>query len=157
MSDLPNMDEIDRVILAELQSDARRSNKAVAAAAGVAPSTSLTRIRELEAAGVVRGYHADVDPKALGRHIAALVSVRLSPKSEALVERVIDSLWRLDEVVAITLLTGPYDLQVELSVPSIEDLRTLVLENIASFDGVSDEQTVIVFERRRKPVLAPLG
>ena len=157
MSESPNMDEIDRVILAELQSDARRSNKAIAAAAGVAPSTSLTRIRELETAGVVRGYHADVDPKALGRHIGALVSVRLSPKSEALVDRFIDSLWRLDEVVAITLLTGPYDLQVELSVPSIEDLRTLVLENIASFDGVSDEQTVIVFERRRKPVLRSLG
>jgi DNA-binding Lrp family transcriptional regulator len=157
MEALPNMDEIDRTILAELQSDARRSNKAIAAAAGVAPSTSLTRIRELETAGVVRGYHADVDPKALGRHIGALVSVRLSPKSEALVDRFIDSLWGLDEVVAITLLTGPYDLQVELSVPSIEGLRTLVLENIASFDGVSDEQTVIVFERRRKPVLAPLA
>jgi len=98
MEALPNMDEIDRTILAELQSDARRSNKAIAAAAGVAPSTSLTRIRELETA-----------------------------------------------------------VQVELSVPSIEGLRTLVLENIASFDGVSDEQTVIVFERRRKPVLAPLA
>lgn len=151
---LPNIDEIDHALLAELQSDARRSNKAIAAAAGVAPSTSLTRIRELEEAAVIRGYHAEVDPRALGRHVGALVSVRLSPKSEALVERFIESLWVLDGVIAITLLTGPYDLQIELSVPSIDHLRSLVLENIASFEGVSDEQTVIVFERRRKPVLA---
>lgn len=152
-----NIDETDRRILAELQADARRANKAIAAAAGVAPSTSLTRIRELEDTGVIRGYHADVDPAALGRRIEALVSVRLLPKSEKLVKRFIDSLWRLDEVIAITLLTGRYDVQVDLSVHSIESLRTLVLEKIASFDGVSDEQTVIVFERRRKTVLADVG
>ncbi len=156
MEAFPNMDEIDHAILAALQSDARRSNKAIASAAGVAPSTSLTRIRELEEAAVIRGYHADVDPRALGRRVGALVSVRLSPKSEALVERFIESLWALDGVVAITLLTGPYDLQVELSVASIDHLRSVVLENIASFEGVSDEQTVIVFERRRKPVLNPV-
>ncbi len=156
MTNTPNIDATDGEILAELQADARRSNKAVAAATGIAPSTSLVRIRELEAAGVIRGYHADVDPKALGRHISALVSVRLSPKSERLVEQFVDSLWALNEVAAITLLTGPVDLLVELSVRSIEDLRSLVLENIASFDGVSDEQTVIVFEHRRKRVLSQL-
>lgn len=111
----------------------------------------------METAGVIRGYHADVDPTALGRTIQALVSVRLQPKSEELVSRFVDSLWVLDEVTAITMLTGPYDMQVTLSVASIDDLRTLVLANIASFDGVTDEQTMIVFEHRTKPVLRPLG
>lgn len=157
MEHSPNIDEIDQALLAALQSDARRANKAIAAAAGVAPSTSLTRIREMETAGVIRGYHADVDPTALGRTIQALVSVRLQPKSEELVSRFVDSLWVLDEVTAITMLTGPYDMQVTLSVASIDDLRTLVLANIASFDGVTDEQTMIVFEHRTKPVLRPLG
>ena len=157
MDPLPNIDETDRALLHELQSDARRSNKALAAAAGVAPSTSLTRVRELEDAQVIRGYHADVAPEALGRSISALVSVRISPKTEALVSAFIDSLWGLDEVVAVTMLTGPYDMLVNLSVGSIDALRTLVLDNIASFDGVTDEQTMIVFEHRRKPVLAPLS
>ncbi len=154
MKQSPNIDEIDHQLLAVLQADARQSNKAIAAAVGVAPSTSLARIRELEEAGVIRGYHADIDPAALGRNVSALVSVRLSPKSEALVQRFIDSLWALDGVVAITLLTGPYDILIELSLPSIDDLRGLVLESIASFEGVRDEQTVIVFEHRRKTVLA---
>ena len=152
----PNISETDYRIVAELQANARRANKEIAAAAGVAPSTSLNRIRELEGSGVIRGYHADINPEALGRQIEALVSVRLSPKSEAHAERFINSLWGLDEVVAIALLTGRYDLQVDLSVPSIKSLRTLVLEKIASFDGVSDQQTVIVFERRRKTVLTDI-
>ena len=152
----PNISETDYRIVAELQANARRANKEIAAAAGVAPSTSLNRIRELEGSGVIRGYHADINPEALGRQIEALVSVRLSPKSEAQAERFINSLWGLDEVVAIALLTGRYDLQVDLSVPSIKSLRTLVLEKIASFDGVSDQQTVIVFERRRKTVLTDI-
>ncbi len=157
MDSKPNIDETDLAILEELQSDARRSNKALAAAVGLAPSTTLGRVRDLEASGVVLGYHAEVDEVALGRSIGALVSVRLSPKNDGLVARFVDSLWTLDEVTAVTLLTGPYDILVQLSVGSISALRALVLDNIASFEGVSDEQTTIIFEHRRKSVLRPLG
>jgi len=156
MSPEPKIDATDRAILAELQSDARRSNKALAAAVGLAPSTTLGRVRDLEARGAILGYHAEVDPEVLGHSIGALVSVRLSPKDGDLVSRFVDSLWALDEVLAVTLLTGPYDLIVQLSVPSIAELRGLVLDKIASFDGVSDEQTMIIFEHRRKAVLRPL-
>lgn len=156
MSDLPNIDASDERILAELQSDARRSNKELAAAVGLAPSTTLARVRQLEDSGAILGYHADVDARVLGRSIEALVSVKLSPKDGALVNRFVDSLWAFDEVIAITLLTGPYDLIVHLSVASMPALRTMVLENIASFPGVADEQTTIIFEHRRKRVLSAL-
>lgn len=151
-----NIDAVDHHILAELQSNARRSNKELAASVGLAPSTTLGRVRQLEADGAIRGYHAEVEPEALGRSIEALVSVRLSPKDGDRVRRLVDSLWALDEVIAITLLTGPYDLLIHLSVGSMTALRSMVLDHIASHDGVADEQTMIVFEHRRKPVLTPL-
>lgn len=153
MGEISNIDEVDRRLLAELQSDARRSNKALAAAVGLAPSTTLARVRVLEASGAIRGYHADVDPTALGRDVEALVSVRLSPKTGDLVRNLVESLMELEPVVAVTLLTGPYDLLVHVSVPRVAELRTLVLDHIAGFDGVVDEQTMMVFEHHRKHVL----
>lgn len=153
MADLPNIDQSDRRLLAELQSDARRTNKALAAAVGLAPSTTLARIRDLEERGAIRGYHADVDPAALGRNVEALISVRLSPKTGDLVGRLVDGLLQLDAVVAVTLLTGPYDLLVHVSVADITELRALVLDHIAGFDGVVDELTMIIFERHQKHVL----
>ena len=156
MTDLPNIDEIDHRILLELQADARRSNKALAASVGLAPSTTLGRVRDLEAGRIILGYHAVVDPAALGRSIQALVSVRLQPKTNVVVEEFVEMIWELEETIAVTMLTGPFDLLVHLSVADISGLQTLVLERIASFDGVVDEQTSIIFEHRRKNILTGL-
>jgi DNA-binding Lrp family transcriptional regulator len=151
------MDAIDADVLRELQINARRPNKALADAAGVSPSTMLHRVRSLEARNVIRGYHADVDFNALGRHVEALVFVRLQPKSPAAVDDFMESIWSLDETVAVTLLTGSFDVLVHLSVRDIGHLSEVVLTAVASAPNVMDEQTSIIFEHRRKRVLEQLG
>lgn len=150
------MDDIDRRILAELQIDARRSNKDLALACGVSPSTMLHRMRALEADGAIRGYHADIAPEALGRHVEALVSVRLQPKTPAAVEEFMDAIWSLDETIAVTMLTGAYDVLVHVSVRDVKALSETVLTAVANAPHVSDEQTSIVFEHRAKKVLGAL-
>ena len=69
------IDEVDERILSELVADARLPNNALAERVGIAPSTCLGRVRALRDGGVIRGYHADVDPAALGRPIQDMVSV----------------------------------------------------------------------------------
>ncbi len=150
------MDDIDRRIIDELQIDARRSNKDLAVACGVSPSTVLHRMRALEAGGVIRGYHADIAPAALGRNVEALVSVRLQPKSPAAVEEFMAAIWSLDETIAVTMLTGAYDVLVHVSVRDINALSQTVLTAVANAPNVSDEQTSIVFEHRAKRVLGAL-
>lgn len=150
------MDAIDRRIIDELQRDARRSNKALATACGVSPSTMLHRVRALEAAGVVRGYHAAIDPEALGRSVEAFVSVRLQPKTPAAVDEFMAAVWSLDETIAVTKLTGAYDVLVHVSVSSIAALSETVLTAVANAPHVTDEQTSIVFEHRAKRVLTAL-
>ena len=71
------LDTVDLAILRELQRDGRTSNAQLAARAGVAPSTALTRTRALRDRGVVRGVHADVDPARVGRPLQVLIAVRL--------------------------------------------------------------------------------
>ena len=73
----PTLDDTDRRILAELVRDARIANNALAAEVGIAPSTCLGRVRALREAGVIRGYHADLDPDAIGVPLQAMIAVRL--------------------------------------------------------------------------------
>lgn len=143
-------------ILAELQSDGRQTNRALAQTVGLAASTALDRTRDLERRGIITGYHADVDLKALGRDLQAFVSVRVSPKTEALVEQIVDRLWSLPEVVGLFLISGADDLLVQLAVRDTDHLREVVLAEIASLDGVVDETTSLIFEHRRKTVVPPL-
>lgn len=153
---MSNIDETDRRILEQLQIDARRSNKELARVCGVSPSTMLHRVRALEASGVIKGYHAEIAPAALGRTIEAFVSVRLQPKTPAAVDEFMDAIWSLDETIAVTKLTGAYDVLVHVSVSSIAALSETVLTAVANAPHVTDEQTSIVFEHRAKRVLGAL-
>ncbi|PBC58279.1 hypothetical protein CJ177_00015 [Rhodococcus sp. ACPA1] len=68
---------MDRILLDQLSRDARTPNTALAALAGIAPSTCLGRVRALVERGVIRGVHADIDPIALGRDLQAMIAVRV--------------------------------------------------------------------------------
>ena len=146
----------ETAILAALQSDARQTNRSLAQAAGLAPSTALDRTRDLERRGVITGYHAAVNLRALGRRLQAFVSVRVNPKSEAVVDGIVDRLWELPETIAVFLVSGTDDLLIQLAVRDTDHLREVVLAEIASLDGVVDETTSLIFEHRRKTVIEPL-
>ncbi|WP_336922029.1 Lrp/AsnC family transcriptional regulator [Aquipuribacter sp. SD81] len=154
-SPLP-LDDLDRLVLAELQRDARQTNRALAETAGVAPSTMLARVRRLEEAGVIRGYHAVVDHRAVGRTVRAVVSVRLQPKSREVVQAFIDHVWRLEETVGISLTTGTHDVLVHLSAADVTSLGERVLQDIASFDNVVEEHTALVLDERAKTSVSVL-
>src|SRR3712207_5689196 len=79
------LDAIDRALLRELENDARKTNRELAAAVGVVPSTSLLRIRAMRERGIIAGYRAEVDLAAVGRPIQALISVRIRPPSRPVI------------------------------------------------------------------------
>ena len=71
----PALDHVDRAIVDELSADARLPNNALAERVGIAPSTCLGRVRALRESGVIRGFHADVDPTLTGRPFAAPMAI----------------------------------------------------------------------------------
>lgn len=152
-----NIDQNDHAILVALQSDARQTNRAISVAVGLAPSTTLDRIRELERSGVITGYHAEVDLAALNRPIQALVAVKIQPKTRAIIDDFIDKVWGLPETIAVHLMSGQEDVLVHLSVPNTDRLQHIVVDNIASLPGVVDERTSLVFDHRRRAVIEPLA
>lgn len=79
----PELDAIDRRILAELQADGRITNVELARRSGVSAPPCLRRVRRLEEAGVIRGYHADPDPQKLGWEIVFFAVVGLDSQRES--------------------------------------------------------------------------
>jgi len=150
------LDETDTILVDELQRDARQTNRALSAKVGLAPSTTLARVRDLERRGAITGYHADVDLAALGRGVQALVFVRLQPKNDETVGRFTEHIWDMPETIAVHLITGIEDVLVHVAVADTESLQRAVLNQISNFPGVVDERTSLVFQHRRKSQIGPI-
>jgi DNA-binding Lrp family transcriptional regulator len=149
------MDELDSAILAAVQADGRRSNRELAAQLGVAPSTSLERVRALRARGVITGIHAAVDPAALGRPVQAMVTVRLRPQSRAVIHGFRDFVAALPETQQVFITTGPEDVIVHVAVPTPDALQNFVLDSLTRRKEVAGVRTEVVFDHVRNHVVAP--
>src|SRR3954449_10161404 len=100
------IDSLDRALIRELQDDARQTNRELAAAVHVSPSTSSERVRALRATGVIRGYHADVALEALGRHVQALIAVTIRPPSRKNLEAFRDWASGLPQILGVFVVSG---------------------------------------------------
>jgi DNA-binding Lrp family transcriptional regulator len=150
------LDRIDRQLVVELQKNARISNKDLAALVGLSPSTCLERVRRLRERGVIRGFHADVDPGLLGRPTQALISVRLQVHHRNLIDDFYEHILRLPESIAVFHVTGSDDYLVHVAVPDTERLRALVLDDLTARTEVEHVETRLIFEVVRKPAMEPL-
>lgn len=146
------LDSTDLKIVAELQKNARLSNKELAYRVGVAPSTSLERMRRLTAAGVFHGFYADVRPEALGVGLQAMISVRLSMHARGQIEHFREHVLSLPEVSALYHVAGANDFMVHVAVQDTDHLRSLVMSSFTSLPEVAHIETALIFEHTRKPV-----
>jgi DNA-binding Lrp family transcriptional regulator len=135
------LDDKDRRILDLLRHDARRSLKALAAQAGLARSSLRERLARLEAAGIIRGYHADIAGPAIG--VSAYLFLRLK-RTPAL--DLVEFLRRMPEVRACSSLSGDIDLLVELAAATTDRLNA-ARDRISAHDSVADVTTAIVLNR----------
>ena len=141
-------DEVDRAILRVLAQDARLPNAAVAERVGVAPSTCHGRIRALRERGVIRGYHADVDPAALGRPLQAMIAVRLQSHARSRIRGFVAGVAGLPEVLNVFFLAGKDDFLLHVAAASTSALRDFV-ETLSSNGDVSYTETSLIFEHIR--------
>lgn len=140
------MDRIDFAILRALQNDGRLSNKELAAKVGLAPSSCLVRMKRLTEIGVLRGFHADIEPRALGIGLQALISVRLAQHSRELLESFRAHALALPETVALYHLAGRDDFLVHVAVRDSDHLRDLALDAFTRRREVAHLETSLVFE-----------
>ena len=143
-----DLDDIDRHIVRELARDARIANNALAERVGIAPSTCLGRVRSLRERGVIRGYHADVDPAALGRPLQAMIAVRLQSHARSRIRGFVAEVAGLPEVLNVFFLAGKDDFLLHVAAASTSSLRDFV-ETLSSNGDVSYTETSLIFEHIR--------
>lgn len=142
------LDRYDRQILEILQTDGRISNQELADRIGLSPSPCLRRVRALEEAGLIVGYRALLDAKALGLSLIALVQIsmdRHTPERFATFETAVAE---IPEVMECLLITGQAaDYQLKVAVKDLDAYQELLLKRITGIPGVSGVHSSFVLRR----------
>lgn len=141
-----SLDTTDLQILALLYADARLSNKDIANQVGLAPSSCLERIKRLQAEQVIQGHKLLIDVNALGGHIQAMISVRLSDHNRKTVDDFQSALLPLSEVLSIYHMGGENDFLIHVTVSDSIHLRDFVFNAITARGEVSHVATALVYD-----------
>jgi DNA-binding Lrp family transcriptional regulator len=151
-----SLDRTDFGILRLLQNNASLSNKQIAAAVGLAPSSAHERLKRLRDDGVLRGTHADVEPKAMGIGLEALFLIELSKHERGGVDRFMAEVVEIPEVRSAFLITGRYDFVVHVVARDMRHLKDLALDRFTNRPGVTRIETSIIYEARVRHELPQL-
>ncbi|MEV0257017.1 Lrp/AsnC family transcriptional regulator [Streptomyces sp. NPDC050732] len=150
------MDEIDRNILRELQSDGRLTNQELAARVGLSASPCMRRVRQLELDGVIQGYRAVVDPEAVGRGFEVLVSIEVRRDRET-VEAFEAALQDIPDVIEAYRLFGSPGCLLRIAVADLAAYERLWIERLTALAGVTEVNSQIIMKRIKDPQGLPVG
>ena len=143
------IDDVDRALLAALAADARIPNNALAAAVGIAPSTCLARVRALRDSGAILGFHAEIDPAALGLPLQAVIAVRLQAGARDQLRAFTDRIRVLPQVRSIYFLAGADDFLLHVVASDAASLRDFVLDQLSAHHEVAATETQLIFDHVR--------
>jgi DNA-binding Lrp family transcriptional regulator len=144
----PALDRIDRAILAAVQKDGRITNQALAERVALSPSASLARLRRLERLGVIEGYHARLDPWALGPRLILFAEIWLKRHGRGDFARFEGAIASIDEIVEASYVSGTFDYLLKVAVPDMPAWTRLAEELVERDLGVDRIATHVLM---RKP------
>ena len=138
------LDPIDRKILSELQDDGRMTNVELAKRVGISAPPCLRRVRTLEEAGYIRGYHADVDPRLLGFEVRAFAMVGLHSQAEADLVAFEERCrgWQL--VRECHMLNGEIDFILKCVAPDLSTFQRFLTGQLTAAPNVASVRTSLV-------------
>ncbi len=134
------LDDTDRRILKHLQRDGRMSFKKIGEDVGVSEATVFVRVKKLQEKGVLKGFRAVVDQKAVGKTLTAIVLVRAHPQT---FPGMLDALKKLDDVYEIYDVTGEYYSILKIRTTGTDELGR-IMDQIGTIEGVAGTETIIV-------------
>ncbi|WP_371347698.1 Lrp/AsnC family transcriptional regulator [Ancylobacter sp. IITR112] len=131
------VDAIDRKILALLQQDAHMTMETLAGAVGLSPSPCARRVRNLEAAGVIKRYVAVVDQDKIGLPVSVFASIKLERQREDELDRFAKAIARWPEIVECYLMTGQRDYLLRIVVKDLPAYEAFLKRTLTRLDGVA--------------------
>lgn len=145
MSKFP--DSIDRQILSLLEQNARISNAELAERVNLSPTPCLRRLRRLENSGLIKGYRAILDAKALGLQVSALLFVNLDRNTKENAELFEAALESLPEVMECFVVAGRHDYALRIVTRDLDDYESFIKGRLAVLDKVVDLESIIILKQ----------
>ncbi len=140
------LDAVDRQIIDTLVADARITNRDLADAVGIAPSTALMRTRALMERGAIEGFEAKLNLASIGRAVQALIAVRLRAHDRDQIDTFTGRVPQLPEVLSTFHTSGSVDYLLHIAVRDTDALRDWVLDNLTTDPVVGHTETTLVFK-----------
>jgi DNA-binding Lrp family transcriptional regulator len=131
------LDKIDRKILKNLQDDGRMTNVDLAKNAGISAPPCLRRVRALEEAGFIKGYHAQIDAPIMGYNIMVFAHVKLASQTESDLKKFIDKVNEWDQVRECHMLMGETDFLLKIVAKDQENYQRFLTENLTTFPNIA--------------------
>src|SRR5688500_10580470 len=151
------LDRIDRRILAALQADGRLTNHALSEQVALSPSACLARVRRLEQAGVIQGYHARLDPFRIDVGLVLFAEVTLAGHSPSELGRFEAAIQSIPQVVAASHVSGEYDYLLKVVVADIADWNRISEQLTAAEAGADRITTHVLLSKPKIFVGYPIG
>ena len=144
------VDAVDRVILRTLQAEGRITNVDLAERAGLTAPPCLRRVRALEEAHVIRGYHADLDPEALGYSITVFAMVSLKSQAEADLRAFEDHVAALPQVRECHMLNGEIDFILKVVAHDLQEFQRFLTSELTPAPNVASVKTSLTIRTAKQ-------
>ncbi|PPC76694.1 AsnC family transcriptional regulator [Pokkaliibacter plantistimulans] len=149
------MDEIDSKIIIELQRNGRLTNQELSERVNLSPSPCHRRVRMLEESGVIEGYGARINHRALGMPIIAFVQVRLASQSKSVMTEFERSVRDTAEITSCYLMTGRQDYLLQVFTSSLDSYELFIRNKLAELPGIGSWESSFVFGDIKNGLLVP--
>ena len=156
MADNLKLDDVDRQILRDLQDDGRMTNVELAKRAGISAPPCLRRVRVLEKAGVVRGYHADLDAEALGYNVHVFAFVGLASQAEVDLQAFEGMVVEWPQVRECHMLMGEIDFLLKIVAHDWDDFQKFLTSKLTPAKNVSHVKTALSIRSAKKLAGVPV-
>jgi Lrp/AsnC family transcriptional regulator, leucine-responsive regulatory protein len=151
-----NNDRIDAKILKELQQNARIPIVELAKRVGLSPTPCTTRLRNLEERGIVKGYHARLDPAAMERGLLVFVTVKLRQTDEPTLKAFNAAIKPVSHVLECHMTGGGFDYLLKLRVKDMAEYREILGQVIGTLPMVEGTHSYFVMEEVKETSLLPI-
>ena len=140
------LDKINRQILSILQNNSSITNSDLSKKVGLAPATTLERVKKLEVSGVIKGYVALVDQKKIGKPITAFVEISMNDHTAKGIKDFSKEINSMPEVLECHYLAGDKDFLLKVVTEDIETYRKFALDKLASISGIGNVCTLFTMD-----------
>ncbi len=150
------LDDIDRRILRDLQADGRMTNVELARRAGISAPPCLRRVRVLEESGLIRGYHAELEPKTLGFNVTVFAQVGLDSQAETDLEAFEDLVRQWPQVRECYMLAGEADFILKIVAEDWDAYQRFLTTQLTTAPHVSHVKSALTIRESKHEAGVPL-